>query len=76
METELKLMWCFQRRGLAFDQAALISWDKHESWVAAMFQAYSAEPPPSFAKVTMPQLLRADKELFTISSKGSGIHPA
>ena len=64
--TELKLMWCFQRRGLAFDQAALISWDKHESWISAMFQAYSAEPPPSFAKVTMPQLLRADKELFTI----------
>ncbi|CAL1149732.1 unnamed protein product [Cladocopium goreaui] len=67
--TELKLMWCFQRRGLAFDQAALISWDKHESWVAAMFQAYSAEPPPSFAKVTMPQLLRADKELFTILAR-------
>ncbi|CAL1165705.1 unnamed protein product, partial [Cladocopium goreaui] len=67
--TELKLMWCFQRRGLAFDQAALISWDKHESWVSAMFQAYSAEPPPSFAKVTMPQLLRADKELFTILAR-------
>ena len=67
--TELKLMWCFQRRGLAFDQAALISWDRHESWVAAMFQAYSAEPPPSFAKVTMPQLLRADKELFTILAR-------
>ena len=67
--TELKLMWCFQRRGLAFDQAALISWDRHESWVSAMFQAYSAEPPPSFAKVTMPQLLRADKELFTILAR-------
>ena len=67
--TELKLMWCFQRRGLAFDQASLISWEKHESWVSAMFQAYSAEPPPSFAKVTMPQLLRADKELFTILAR-------
>ena len=31
--TGLQLQWALQRRGLAFDQCALISFDQHEIWV-------------------------------------------
>lgn len=67
--TELKLMWCLQRRGLAFDQADLISWHKHELWVSTLFQAYSADPPPHFSHVSLAQLIRADREMFTLLSR-------
>ena len=35
--TELKLMWCLQRRGFALDMTDVVSWDVHEKWVDALF---------------------------------------
>ena len=63
--TELKLLWCFQRRGLALDQTSLISWDKHEAWVATLFQAYASDPPTVFLKGS----IRADREMFTLLAR-------
>ena len=35
--SELKLQWCCQRRGVAFDRCGLISWSVHEKWVSTMY---------------------------------------
>ena len=34
--SEIKLQWCWQRRGLAMDQCRLLSWSTHDAW--ATFQ--------------------------------------
>ena len=31
--TDLQLQWALQRRGLAYDQCALIKYEEHEVWV-------------------------------------------
>ena len=37
--TELKLMWCLQRRGFALDMTGVVSWDVHEKWVDSLFRS-------------------------------------
>eukprot|EP00435_Cladocopium_sp_Y103_P035915 s3494_g9.t1 len=64
--TELKLMFAFQRRGLAFDLVNLLSWDVHTVWTNKLYRALMAEPPTGFASVSLSQLLRADQELFSL----------
>ena len=62
--TELKIMWALQRRGLAYDQADLIRWETHESWLREMFSHLTRSAPPGFSAPSLQQLLRADRELF------------
>eukprot|EP00435_Cladocopium_sp_Y103_P062898 s272_g24.t1 len=64
--SEIKLQWCWQRRGLAMDQCRLVSWAVHEAWVQQLFQTLSQQPPPGFQHVSMQQLIRADRELWTL----------
>ena len=64
--SEMKLQWCWQRRGLAMDQCRLLSWAVHEAWVQQLFQTMSQPPPPGFQHVSMQQLIRADRELWTL----------
>ena len=67
--TDLHLQWALQRRGLAFDQCSLIGNAEHEIWVQQLLGQLTREPPAGFAKVTAGQLLRADRELFTIMAQ-------
>ena len=64
--TELKLMFAFQRRGLAFDLVNLVSWEVHTAWTNKLYRALMSEPPPGFGHVSLTQILRADQELFTV----------
>jgi hypothetical protein len=66
---ELLLQWALQRRGLAFDQCKLMSNDIHDKWVQSLLMQLTRESPSGYARVTMEQLLRADKELFTLMSQ-------
>ena len=66
---ELLSQWALQRRGLAFDQCKLMSNDIHDKWVQSLLMQLTRESPSGFARVTMEQLLRADKELFTLMSQ-------
>ena len=43
--SELKLQWCWQRRGVAFDRCGLMSWSVHEKWVTTMLNNLSKETP-------------------------------
>lgn len=67
--SELKLMWCLQRRGLALDQADVMTWDRHELWVTTLFQSYASDPPPHFSKISLTQLVGADREMFTLLAR-------
>ena len=39
--SEIKLQWCWQRRGLAMDQCKLLSWEVHDSWIHQLFRTFS-----------------------------------
>ena len=67
--TELKLMWCLQRRGFALDMTGVVSWDVHEKWVDALFRAYSSDVSQATKPVTLTQLIRADCELWTLLAR-------
>ena len=67
--TDLQLQWALQRRGLAYDQCALIGYEEHEMWVQQLLGQLTREPPNGFAKVSIHQVIRADRELFTIMAQ-------
>ena len=67
--TDLHLQWALQRRGLAFDQCSLISNAEHEIWVQQLLGQITREPPMGFARVSTGQVLRADRELFTLMAQ-------
>ena len=67
--TDLQLQWALQRRGLAFDQCALINNAEHELWVQQLLSQMTREPPAGFSKVTASQIIRADRELFTVMAQ-------
>ena len=66
---ELLMQWALQRRGLAFDQCKLISNDIHERWVNMLLMQLTREAPSGYAKVNMEQILRADREMFTVMAQ-------
>lgn len=67
--TEIKLQWCFQRRGVALEMCEMVSWNTSQKWLAAMFAAYATDPPPGFSKVGLQQLVAADKAMWTILAR-------
>ncbi len=36
LQSDLKWQFCLKRRGLAYDQAMVLSWDVHETWLALL----------------------------------------
>ena len=64
--SELKLQWSFQRRGIAFDRCGLVSWAVHERWITTILGTLSRPSPPGFSSVKTEQIVRADRELFTL----------
>ena len=64
--TELKLQWALQRRGIAMDQCRLLDWSVHEEWVQWLLQSLTKEVPTGFATTKLEQIVRANKELWTV----------
>ena len=64
--SELKLMYAFQRRGLAFDLVGLMSWETRSDWVNKLFRAFTADVPQQFQSLTLQHILKADQELFIL----------
>ena len=63
------MQWALQRRGLAFDQCKLISNEVHDKWVQSLLMQLTREAPSGYSKVQMEQVLRADRELFTLMAQ-------
>ena len=67
--TDLQLQWALQRRGLAFDQCSLMSHSVHEVWVQQLLGQLTREAPAGFSRVSSSQVIRADRELFTLMAQ-------
>lgn len=67
--TELKLMWCLQRRGFALDITNVVTWSIHEKWVDTLFRAYSSESSAATRPVSLTQLIKADCELWMLLAR-------
>ena len=69
--SELKIQWCWQRRGIAFDQCRLLSWSVHDKWITSLLNALSRSSPPGYQQVKINQLIAADREMWTILARES-----
>ena len=67
--TDLHLQWALQRRGLAFDQCTLLSYEEHEVWVQQLLGHLTRDAPAGFARVSTSQIIRADREMFTLMAQ-------
>ena len=78
MSSDLLLRNALQRRSIAFDHCLLVKYEVFEKWTDVMIDAYLAEPPVGYGRVSIDQLHRADMELFKfiISETKDGIKPA
>ena len=65
------------RRGLAYDQASVLSWGVHSRWIATLIQHKHRAPPPDYRAVSWQQLHTADCELFMLAAQEarSGVRP-
>ena len=64
--SELHVKYCLTRRGLAMEQANLLSYENHDAWCEMLFHRRMTEPPPGYSKVTFKQLQLADAKLFVV----------
>ena len=62
--SELLLRFAISRRGLAYDQANLIEFSLHEAWVTKLFTFRLRDAPAYHARISLEQLLNADRALF------------
>ncbi|CAE7029174.1 unnamed protein product [Symbiodinium sp. CCMP2456] len=65
-DSPIKLQWCLQRRGLALDQARVMSWAQHERWVHCLLHALTKDCPSGFHKPDMNRIVQADREAWLI----------
>lgn len=64
--TELKLFFALQRRNLAFEIVSLFSWELCATWLDKLMATLISDSPSAFSNITMTQVLRADREIFSI----------
>ena len=61
--TDLEVLNALKRRGIAFELAKLMSFEKHEAIVNLLFSELQREPLEGFRRPTMGQLAAADREI-------------
>ena len=61
----LKLLEAFRRRGLAYAFAEAVLFLDYERYVNSLFSHCHREPPPGYSRCALPQLVQADKLVFT-----------
>ena len=69
LTSDLKIRFALQRRALAFDQAALITFSVQDEWISTLFHRMSEQPPSGYLFVSMEQAMRADRKLFVKMSE-------
>ena len=67
--TTIQLQWCLQRRALALDQVRLSSWDCQNKWINQLLTILNTPSPPGHSRISLEQLIKADKQLWTEVSK-------
>ena len=64
--TDLLLKYVFLRRGFALEMYDLLSFENHELLAGLLIAEMMRQPPPGYAKVSLDQILLADKEAFLL----------
>ena len=65
----IQLQWCLQRRALALDQVRLSSWECQNKWINQLLSILNTPPPPGHARITLEQVIKADKQMWTELAK-------
>ena len=75
--SDLKWKMGMDRRGLAYDQASVLSHSVHTRWVSLLIQHKHRTPPHGYTPVTWNQLHNADTELFMLAAQAArgGVRP-
>ncbi|CAE7928911.1 unnamed protein product, partial [Symbiodinium necroappetens] len=61
--SDLQLMQALRHRGVAYELAALMTFEKHEELIDKLFLEYQREPLAGFHAVSVDQLQAADREV-------------
>ena len=61
--TDLEVLNALKRRGIAFELAKVMSFEKHEAIITVLFSELQREPLEGFRKTSMAQLAAADREI-------------
>ena len=74
IEGSLQVLQALRRRGVAYHFAQLISWDVHERYIDTLFKYVTRPAQPGYRKVSLRQVLRADKLAFAkLAEQGEDI---
>jgi len=65
----LLLAYALRRRGLAFEMADLLDYNIHDRLVEKLMATLIQQPLPGYAKVSIEQLLRADRLAFKLMAE-------
>ena len=80
LSTDFLIRQAMQRRALAYDQLDIFPYSYLESWATFLFNLINRAPVKiegaAFNKVTMPQILEADRQAFALTSDRcrAGLH--
>ena len=62
--SELQVLEALRRRGVAMACIDMISWDVHEGYLQMLFSHLRDDPPENFSRITIQQVLKADRQVF------------
>lgn len=71
LSSDMFVRLALMRRGLALDQANLLDYLEHDRWVEKIFDCRVAGQPDGYAKISMQQIINADRKLFVKLAEGT-----
>ena len=60
----LQVQESLRRRGLAYTFAQAVSWQAYDTYLTKLFAHLHREPPPGFNRVSVSQIVEADRQVF------------
>ena len=61
----LQVQEALRRRGLAYTFAQAVNWGAYDKYVTRLFAHMHCDPPPNYNRISVSQLVEADKLVFT-----------
>ena len=68
LSSDLLVRFALTRRGLALEQAGLLSYELHEKWAEKLINSRYRELPTGYARISTQQILQADKQAFIVAA--------
>ena len=65
IQGDIRLRGAFTRRSLAYDLAGVATYEACEGWSQLLFDRMCLEPPPGYKRISVDQVVRADRKLWT-----------